>query len=355
MHLRLLIYLLTVMACALGFAVVTWSMTNTAMNQDDAEHKILAPTDQGTEVVQNDGLSKTVTSQPPQFEHVENVALRVSAETRVCMKGRQVFPRSWILEQLPEFIATYDRRPFASNRGGTRIMHQFALWCMIKHLRPNYVIESGIHTGLGTWILRQAAPNAKLVMLDPGSHLKYTDNHTDSEYFIKKDFIDFGKMDWKNHVIPSETLVFIDDHQNPVRRIQEALKHGFVHMIFDDNYGIHGGDVTGLKAYCHLTLNPGKVSQYLADEKKSGQYTRRQLSWSWVRSANITFHQHIETYYEFPMIFNSFKGQLGLDNRNMLLNETSGSRVLGRYGLTKFPPEVEMNGFSNIVYVKIQP
>ena len=37
----------------------------------------------------------------------------------------------------------------------------------LRHARPETIVESGVHIGLGTWILRQAAPHARLILLDP--------------------------------------------------------------------------------------------------------------------------------------------------------------------------------------------
>ena len=45
-----------------------------------------------------------------------------------------------------------------------RFPHQFAVWTTIRLLRPTVVIESGVHNGAGTWVIRQAAPMARIVL-----------------------------------------------------------------------------------------------------------------------------------------------------------------------------------------------
>ena len=44
----------------------------------------------------------------------------------------------------------------------------------LRYHQPEHIIESGIYKGLGTWMLRQAAPQAQLILIDPaGGKLAY--------------------------------------------------------------------------------------------------------------------------------------------------------------------------------------
>uniref|UniRef100_A0A804R8Q0 Uncharacterized protein n=1 Tax=Zea mays TaxID=4577 RepID=A0A804R8Q0_MAIZE len=57
-----------------------------------------------------------------------------------------------------------------------------------------------------------------------------------------EDFVDFGSIDWgrllRNHGISDseKVLIFFDDHQSELKRLKQALKAGFRHLIFEDNY-----------------------------------------------------------------------------------------------------------------------
>ncbi|PWZ28339.1 DNA polymerase eta [Zea mays] len=61
-------------------------------------------------------------------------------------------------------------------------------------------------------------------------------------YLDGKDFVDFGSIDWgrllRNHGISDseKVLIFFDDHQSELKRLKQALKAGFRHLIFEDNY-----------------------------------------------------------------------------------------------------------------------
>ena len=66
-------------------------------------------------------------------------------------------PRRFIDTQLEPFAAVYARRPGGSNAGGAAFFHYFALWCIVRWLKPLHIIESGCFAGIGSWFLRQAA------------------------------------------------------------------------------------------------------------------------------------------------------------------------------------------------------
>ena len=285
-------------------------------------------------------------------------SLRISQGTKVCTKGSFQMSKSWIISrQLPEFIEVYNERPFVSNRAGTKVMHHFALWCMIKRLRPAYIIESGIYQGFGTWMMRQAAPNARLILLDPrGQKLKYRDKQNQSVYLINRDFIDFGSVDWTKYVSdPAKALVFIDDHQSPLVRIRHAKQHGFKHLMFDDNYWM-GGDVSGLKTICHFVLGEAFEGSSGYRAPKPGTKTVPQVWAEDLRNELSTdFSQNIAVYYEFPMIWNSTRANTNKrTTRNMLFNSADGVKVLKDFGLVKLPPPTEIDGYYNIAYVKVE-
>ncbi|RZC57445.1 hypothetical protein C5167_004743 [Papaver somniferum] len=116
-----------------------------------------------------------------------------------------------------------------------------------RWLKPDLMMESGAFKGHSTWVLRQAMPDTPILSLTPRHPEKYLKKgpaYVDGNctYFAGKDFVDFGNVDWKNvmkkHGVTdlSWVLIFFDDHQNELKRLKQALKAGFKHLIFEDNY-----------------------------------------------------------------------------------------------------------------------
>ena len=72
-----------------------------------------------------------------------------------------------VLTELDSFLAAYaeQRELFGPrarrdpkggvNYGGNGMFHSFALWFLVRRLRPSAVIESGVHKGATSWLLRR--------------------------------------------------------------------------------------------------------------------------------------------------------------------------------------------------------
>lgn len=163
-------------------------------------------------------------------------------------------PSKW-QKLVKEFDAIYQRRPEqTTNDGGGGFFHYFALYVVIQLIQPTAIVESGAFQGIGTWFLRQmAGDSVKLVILSPEMPGKYVDT-IKSIYLTESKFIDFGsttKSQWHEWVPDiAKTLLFLDDHQAGVRRIQEARTLGFRHVVLDDNYPPGEGDNFSLKKTC---------------------------------------------------------------------------------------------------------
>jgi hypothetical protein len=156
--------------------------------------------------------------------------------------GTAPWTRDDMRAHLHEFADLYERRPIHDNTGGMKAPHAFLAWFAMKLLRPKIIIESGVFKGQGTWLMEQACPNAELFCLDIDfSRLVYRSSRAT---YIQRDF---SLVDWRG--IPKEdTVCFLDDHQDHLRRCKEAKWMGFRHMIFEDNYApTNGADLYTLK------------------------------------------------------------------------------------------------------------
>jgi hypothetical protein len=61
--------------------------------------------------------------------------------------GSSGWTRNDFLAELPEFHAVYSERPLKDNHGGMSSSHLFLLWFLLRRLRPDTVIESGVFQG----------------------------------------------------------------------------------------------------------------------------------------------------------------------------------------------------------------
>ena len=183
---------------------------------------------------------------------------------------------------LSSFLEMYAKRPalhhnVQNNPCGIRLNHAFALWSIVRHIQPTTLIESGVNTGLSTYVMRHAAPKARIISIDPLAEalsmgcrrqgVDLTDfkhdekvkgffppgktqprvrtnrwiDATNNEYLVGERFVDFASVDWaarvsRGELDPKTTLVFFDDHQHAPSRLPVLQKFGFRHAIFEDNY-----------------------------------------------------------------------------------------------------------------------
>ena len=216
--------------------------------------------------------------------------------------GVAQFSTAWLRREFVVFAAVYAQRP-AENSGGTKLPHQFALWATVRRLQPETIVESGVYRGKASWLMRQAAPKARLILLEPyGEWIEYRDNHTDTVYLTDKNFVDFSRVDWPAlSVDPSRTFVFFDDHQSGVKRTLQAWRAGFKFMMFDDNSVSTSSDNFSLKQACLLKAGP--LDRESVKFKDNFGHTNRALTDEDLMLVDITFDQVIDIYYEFPFIY----------------------------------------------------
>jgi len=192
--------------------------------------------------------------------------------------GKVDWDRDDIKCSLDDFLKLYYDRPIDNNSGGMGAPHCFATYFMMKKLNNPFIIESGIWKGQSTWLIENTCPKAELLCIDP--------NLASRTYISKK--ATYTTQDWSklnnNNPMNIHTLCFFDDHQNAVNRIKRAVKLGYKHLIFEDNYPRKQGDCVSLK-------------QTLEEDKEIAKILK----------------EHIEIYYEFPPVFKQNKTRWGDD------------------------------------------
>jgi len=206
--------------------------------------------------------------------------------SEICEIGSPPWTRDDLLNSLEEFASIYANRPIKSNDGGMKAPQLFCAWFAAKNLQPDFIIESGVLKGQGTWAIEQAAPSAALHCIDP--YPQYMDGYVSkTATYHEKDFLelDFSRLSGKN------VLCFFDDHQNAIERIVRCQQFGFKKIMFEDNYPVGQGDCYSMKKAFHSTNTDQIIPGFGV-----GDYMRHLC----------------KTYYEFPPVFSGKENRWGL-------------------------------------------
>lgn len=237
----------------------------------------------------------------PQWKLDCNDNDRKTREPSLCREGRaEPWSLSELKAALPEFAKLYAKRPIQDNNHGVNVNHAFALWYSVKRVKPTHIIESGVFKGQSTWLLRQAAPNAEIISLDPSadSQLLYRDWSAKTKYFMGPCFQDLAAIKWDD-LIPKKhrasTFVMLDDHQASVKRVAQLLNFGFLHLYYDDNWR---RDVYSFNTVCSKPEETagvpykdqfGRINKMLSMEEHTENFAY--------------LNSHLDVYYEFPAVW----------------------------------------------------
>lgn len=159
-----------------------------------------------------------------------------------------------------QFLEVYKRRPDKHNRCGIRLNHALGLYLTVRYLLPSLVVESGVNAGQSTYFIRNAAPDTKILALDPlekpicGQKERWKDASGKTEYLTGAAFKDVSDIDWSaminRHALDvNRVLVFLDDHQMFLKkRVLPLQKAGIRHVLMEDNYAPGRGATSADKA-----------------------------------------------------------------------------------------------------------
>jgi len=223
-----------------------------------------------------------------------------------------------ITKYLDEFIELYKQRPIKDNSGGMKFPHMFGLFFLLKNLKPDFVVESGIYKGQSTWLIEKTLPGVDILSLDPNlNQRKYISKSSKTKYSS----LDFTEQDFSN--ISKNALVFFDDHQNFYERLAYCHFFGFKNIIQEDNYPALQGDTYSFKKiFSGSGLNDRRanlkkliksifiLSKHTLLKKLNKNYINKiqkyDLAIQDVKKSENHFKNStkiIEIYFEFPPIF----------------------------------------------------
>ena len=157
-----------------------------------------------------------------------------------------------------QFLEIYKQRPIKNNISGIGIEHAFALFTILRKIKPSFVIESGVFKGMSTWLIEKALPDSKIFCIEPNlDKIEYISKN--AKYFQE----DITLIDWKN-LDKENTLIFFDDHVCFSKRIDFLKKNNFKHITFDDNLPSSAiGYITPRSIISEKFINPKKKINYI--------------------------------------------------------------------------------------------
>ena len=224
-----------------------------------------------------------------------------------------------ISSELVKFISLYKKRPIKNNINGAGFDNMFALYFILKKIRPKFIIESGVLRGQTTWIIEKTLPKSKILSIDI--------NLKNRKFISKK--VKYSNVDFKFHNfsnIPKNTLAFLDDHQNHLERLKQCKFFGIRNIILEDNYPVARGDfytirhAIGKSGYYHplSVLNILKTTYlFFLEILKKKIFNNYYVSLDYInaRLRDVapnsydfkTLCKNIEIYYEFPKLNNILK------------------------------------------------
>ena len=277
-------------------------------------------------------------------------------------------PPNWsnqvMLDELNIFTSLYKSRPIKNNSHGMKFPHMFAVFFILRKLKPNLVIESGVYKGQSTWLIEKALPDAEILSNDL--------NLNQREYISNK--AKYSNLDFKYHdfsKIPEDTLVFFDDHQPHLDRIRQTKFFGIKNIILEDNYPPGYGDFPTVK-YTYSNKNFYHALTFLNIIKTTyllfAQFIKKIINKNHLisldeinsrlrdhRSSSSDFNnldKNIETYYEFPPINDFEKSFLGIDtNKKEFKTEKPLLKILIN-DILEFKDE--LNYYNYITYIKLK-
>ncbi len=222
----------------------------------------------------------------------------------------------------------YDAK-FSRNFGGMRSPDMFTLFLILKKINPKIVIESGVHNGWSTLLIRKTlGEHVKIISLDPNNISKdgFVDKNINTLYYIGENFIDFSDLDI-NKFNSDDIFCFFDDHINAFNRLKQCMNKNIKHILFNDNYPINIGAFYTLEHYFKKDNRLFSVSD----------------------NERLNFDKLIEIYHIFPNIFKSIlKYNEGTCQCNYIYEDLNSSDASKYYIFFK-----DRNNYSFNTYVKL--
>ncbi len=137
----------------------------------------------------------------------------------------------YVRERIPEFRQIVNNHPLRTPSAGCcSVAEAFWLFNLVRDFDPDLVVESGSFEGYSTYFLSRAVrEGARVMSFDPFSTPK-----------VRFQNVEYHASDWTAVNVEakagSRAIIFFDDHLHHGKRLMQAARRGFKHILFHDNY-----------------------------------------------------------------------------------------------------------------------
>eukprot|EP00961_Rhodomonas_salina_P272507 3682547-Rhodomonas_salina.1 len=217
---------------------------------------------------------------------------------------RETFSNEHLRRSLPSFVDVWRERPSQDSEEAAHLQHQFAVFSIVKTLSPSLIIESEVGQCGVSWFLRQAAPDARIILFDPHSRVRHDirSNATVVSGTEIKDYSFVGVTKREK----STAVIIIDDDNSHLPTLQMLQRSGFngAWVIYTYNFAPGLGKVHSLKKLWDSTGSPKRPYEMGSPGDEISYDDKLRIG------AHISVKQHlamleelkttIDAYMEFP-------------------------------------------------------
>jgi hypothetical protein len=172
-------------------------------------------------------------NRPLSAREIDRMAEEVARSICVALNDAPFLNAEIVRKAAAEFIDSVGQCPIEQASGGCGFNGGVLLFCISRLLQPETVIESGLFRGYTTWVLRRAAPDARMFCFDVTfRELRHRDPKA---IYVEQDWDGFSFDGFD----PSTCLAFFDDHVSQLLRMEQCMTRGIRHAMFDDCHPAH--------------------------------------------------------------------------------------------------------------------
>jgi hypothetical protein len=204
-----------------------------------------------------------------------------------------------VLAYLREFYEQYLPNIPANMRevhGSTSDGGLLAEWLLLKHLRPDYYVESGVFVGASLRLADMVLPNAQKwgydLSFQPLLYKEENITYIQNDIGAEPPSLPRGKL----------AFVFFDDHIDPVRRILLCAQLGVEWVLFDDSppftrlYHERYPAVPSISMILDEDMPEGAVVEYKLFGRAEGEVLRYTHDKAYCEKAKDLILGHIDLY-----------------------------------------------------------
>jgi hypothetical protein len=210
-------------------------------------------------------------------------------------------PNAITMDDLTAYFQTMERNRAFGEEGATAGNGTIWLFLMARALNPELIIESGVYYGSSNFMLRQAAPKAKMIAFDISFRF----------LVARLENVEYREHDWASDDVRAQSpndLCFFDDHINNCMRIRQSYDRGFRHVVVDDSPDI--GELHDFRCPAVPSIAMVENGGWADGDTVEWNWHGRRLRYTFRTADTFGAKEVIEAAYRFP----SLKRWTGMDD-----------------------------------------